>query len=261
MARCRRPAGGTPARRAPSAGRGPSRSTGRRPTRCARRGGARTRPPCTRATRRRCAAACRGRRGTRARRCARTPRAAASSTIAAICRSWLCTPPGDRSPSTCSAVPRPRARVGRRDQHRIGGELAGRDRVVDARVVLVDDAAGADVEVPDFRVAHLALGQPDVKLGRVDRRVRRRREEARPVRHRGVRDRVVGRGFAAAEAVEDQRARPDARRACACAPGRRRVRRGRRACGRAAGGDRVSFYALPLHRPRRVCRSSKRTGC
>ncbi len=39
----------------------------------------------------------------------RTPRAAASSTIAAICRSWLCTPPGDRSPSTCSAFPPARA--------------------------------------------------------------------------------------------------------------------------------------------------------
>ena len=38
-----------------------------------------------------------------------TPRAAAISTIAATCRSWLCTPPGESSPSTCSAPPAVRA--------------------------------------------------------------------------------------------------------------------------------------------------------
>ena len=36
---------------------------------------------------------------------------------------------------------------------------------VDARELLVDDAPGADVEVPDLGVAHLSLGQPDRQPG------------------------------------------------------------------------------------------------
>ena len=42
-----------------------------------------------------------------------------------------------------------------------------RDRLVDARQVLLDDRAGAEVEVADLAVAHLPLGQPD---GRARRR-------------------------------------------------------------------------------------------
>lgn len=40
-------------------------------------------------------------------------------------------------------------------------ELALLDGLVDADDVLPDDAAGADVEVADLRVAHQALGQAD----------------------------------------------------------------------------------------------------
>ena len=36
------------------------------------------------------------------------------------------------------------------------------DRVVDPRQVLLDDRAGAEVEVADLGVAHLPVGQPDV---------------------------------------------------------------------------------------------------
>ena len=75
--------------------------------------------------------------------------------------------------------------------------------MIDPRVVLVDDAAGADVEVSHLRIAHLTLGQADGELGRVDRRVRAGREEPIPVGLSRARDRVVGGRLAAAEAVED----------------------------------------------------------
>ena len=96
-------------------------------------------------------------------------------------------------------------------KHGIALELAGLDRVVDAREVLVDHAARPDIQVTHFGVAHLAGGQPHMQLGGIDRRVRRRREQPGPVRHRGDADRVVRRGLAAAESVQDQQDRPGAR--------------------------------------------------
>ena len=47
------------------------------------------------------------------------------------------------------------------EQHRILEELARRDHQVDARDVHVDHAAGADVQVAHFAVAHLSFRQPD----------------------------------------------------------------------------------------------------
>ena len=46
------------------------------------------------------------------------------------------------------------------DQRRVLLELAVLDHQVDLGDVHVDDAAGADVEVPDFAVAHLPAGRP-----------------------------------------------------------------------------------------------------
>jgi len=34
------------------------------------------------------------------------------------------------------------------------------DSGVDAGQILVDDAAGTDIHVPDFRIAHLIVGRP-----------------------------------------------------------------------------------------------------
>jgi hypothetical protein len=82
--------------------------------------------------------------------------------------------------------------------------LAIADGDVDPRVVLVDDAPRADVEVPDFGVPHLAFRQADAKLRRIDGCVRARREQPAPVRCVGARDRVVGSIVAATETVEDQ---------------------------------------------------------
>src|SRR6266403_2402397 len=47
------------------------------------------------------------------------------------------------------------------------------DEQVDAGDIHVYDAAGADVEVPDFTIAHLALGQADVRAGSVNQRIRK----------------------------------------------------------------------------------------
>ncbi len=48
------------------------------------------------------------------------------------------------------------------DQRRIGRERAVRNRLVDARQFLVNDAARTEVQVADFAVAHLPGGQADV---------------------------------------------------------------------------------------------------
>ena len=61
------------------------------------------------------------------------------------------------------------------------------DRLADARQVLVDDAAGADVEVADLGVAHLPGGQADGRARRVERAVRVGRPE--PVEDRRVGER------------------------------------------------------------------------
>ena len=56
-----------------------------------------------------------------------------------------------------------RSAARRRDrfpEHRILEELAGLDRVLDLRVVLKDDAPGADIHVADFGIAHLIRGSP-----------------------------------------------------------------------------------------------------
>ena len=67
--------------------------------------------------------------------------------------------------------------VDRLAQHGVARERAVLDRQVDPGELLVDDPAGADVEVPDLGVAHLPLGQPDGQPGARDRRpwVRARR--------------------------------------------------------------------------------------
>jgi len=42
---------------------------------------------------------------------------------------------------------------------------------VDARDIHVNDAAGADIEMADFAIAHLAFGQSDERTAGVDERV------------------------------------------------------------------------------------------
>ena len=60
----------------------------------------------------------------------------------------------------------------RGDQRRVLVERSIGDRLVDAHDVLIDDAPGAEVEVPDLAVAHLPVRQADVVPGGADENVR-----------------------------------------------------------------------------------------
>src|SRR5438270_10634820 len=48
----------------------------------------------------------------------------------------------------------------------ISFEFPGGDRLINAREILKDDAAGAQIEVADFGVSHLAFGQTDIGAAR-----------------------------------------------------------------------------------------------
>ena len=99
------------------------------------------------------------------------------------------------------------------EQRLVLEEAAVGDRVVDPRQILFDDRPGAEVEVADLGVAHLAVGQADVTtLGR-ELRAREAAPEIVEDRRLGERDRVAGSGRRQTPAVEDdQRQRGDGRR-------------------------------------------------
>ena len=85
-----------------------------------------------------------------------------------------------------------------------------RDRVVDPREVLLHHRAGAQVQVPDLGVPHLAVRQPDVAAAGRELRVGIRAPELVEDRRVGLRDRVAGTGGSEPPAVEDdQRQRRD----------------------------------------------------
>src|SRR5918995_1139438 len=88
-------------------------------------------------------------------------------------------------------------------ERRVLEELAGRDGVVDPHEVLEDDAAGADREVADLGVAHLAGRQPDGLTRRVQGRVRKALPELVEDGRLRQLDGVPGAGRSAPPAVED----------------------------------------------------------
>jgi hypothetical protein len=57
------------------------------------------------------------------------------------------------------------------EQKRLAIKFAVGDELIDARAVHVDDAAGADIQVADFAVAHLSDGEADGRAGSLDQRV------------------------------------------------------------------------------------------
>ena len=81
--------------------------------------------------------------------------------------------------------------------------LALGERLVDARQVLQHDAAGADIGVADLGIAHLAVGQPDIVLARIELGVRPAAHQLVPDRRLRLVDRVVGAVRPLAPAVED----------------------------------------------------------
>ena len=57
-------------------------------------------------------------------------------------------------------------------QNLMGEERAALDQLVDTGNVHLDKASGADIEMPNFAVAHLPLGQADERAVGADQRVR-----------------------------------------------------------------------------------------
>ncbi len=95
-------------------------------------------------------------------------------------------------------------------ERRRAGEAAVLGGVADARQFLHHHAAGADVQVADLGVAHLAVRQPDIAAGGVQEGVRAALPQPVEVRLARLTDGVVGGFLAPAEAVEDhQHHRPN----------------------------------------------------
>src|SRR5208282_592689 len=87
-------------------------------------------------------------------------------------------------------------------EHGVVKKLPAFDRGLDTRVFLINDAAGADIKVPDFGVAHLRGGQADPLFGSLDERVRIGVPEQIPVRFARLADGIIVTRLAIAEAVE-----------------------------------------------------------
>ncbi len=83
------------------------------------------------------------------------------------------------------------------------GERAVGDGGVDARHVGDGHAAGAEVHVAHFGVAHLALGQADEAFRGVDQPLRAGRDQPVVVRRAGIEDRIVPGIGAVAPPIED----------------------------------------------------------
>ena len=88
-------------------------------------------------------------------------------------------------------------------QHRIPLEGSIADGEVDPGQVLVDDAPGADIEVANLGVPLLTLWEADGRAGRGQDGVRPARPERIPVWLLRGSDRVAGRCFSIAPAVDD----------------------------------------------------------
>ena len=112
-----------------------------------------------------------------------------------------------------------RARAQAAAQDLVLEEAAVGDRVVDPRQVLLDDRPGAEVEVADLGVAHLAVGQADVAAGGGERRVRVALPELVEGRRVGLGDRVAG--------PVGARPQPSRMTSATEGPGAPRARRGR----------------------------------
>ena len=77
-------------------------------------------------------------------------------------------------------------------------KLAVLNGLGDPGELLIDDAAGADIGVPDFGVAHLPLRQSDVHAGGADQSMRALGQNFAEIRHsRGADGVAVCRGIVA----------------------------------------------------------------
>jgi len=85
----------------------------------------------------------------------------------------------------------------------IGEEMAAADGAIDAGEFLVDDTAGADVEVADLGVAHLSARQSHRRFGRIDGGVGAGLPEFIPVGFVRAGDGIVILAFAATESIQN----------------------------------------------------------
>jgi hypothetical protein len=85
---------------------------------------------------------------------------------------------------------------------RVAGQAAVDDGLADSRQFLHDDPAGADVEVPDLGIAHLAFGQADIEARCAQEGVRPAHQQVE-CRGVGLADGIVMLVFAPSPAVED----------------------------------------------------------
>src|SRR5579863_7208786 len=88
------------------------------------------------------------------------------------------------------------------DQRLGARDLAAGDGRADARQVLQHHAAGADIEMADFGIAHLAAGQADVLARGAQKAVRQVLPQPVEGRRLGLADGVIRRVLAPAPAVE-----------------------------------------------------------
>src|SRR5271156_3434353 len=93
--------------------------------------------------------------------------------------------------------------LGQIGQRRRAFNIAAGNRICDARQVLHHDAAGADIEMSDLGIAHLAVRQADVLAGSVQECVRPVLPQPVEGRRLGLTDGVVGCLLAPAPAVEN----------------------------------------------------------
>src|ERR1700722_4078362 len=89
------------------------------------------------------------------------------------------------------------------NESRQPGDRAVLDRVADPHQFLFDDTAGADRQMADLGVAHLAGGQTDIAAGGLQERMRAAGPYSGEVRHPCEADGIVGGRLAPAEPVED----------------------------------------------------------
>jgi hypothetical protein len=76
------------------------------------------------------------------------------------------------------------------DKQRLAGEFAAGNELIDPRDVHLDDAAGPDVKMSHFAVAHLAFGKSDGRSRCLDERVREFLEQTVVIRFAGECDGV-----------------------------------------------------------------------
>src|SRR5271154_530139 len=88
------------------------------------------------------------------------------------------------------------------EEQRLAGKFAAGDDLVYARDVHMHDAAGADIQMADFTIAHLSFGEADGGAGGVDERVGKFLEEAIVIWFAREGDGVAGGFGAVAPAVE-----------------------------------------------------------